>query len=545
MVESSPKPAPLAYLPPRRFGRYEVIAELAKGGMGVVYLARQSKEAGFQRLFAVKTLHPHLAEDESFVDMLRDEARIAARLHHPNVVPIVDLGSQDGMYYAVMEYVEGVSLAALLRRSPKERPVRLLVPIFLDALEGLHAAHTLTDDAGKPLNLIHRDISPQNILIGLDGAARITDFGIAKAEARATSTQPGVFKGKIAYIAPEQLDDANEPKVDRRADIFSLGATLWTALTGQRLFRGSSDASTIRNILGKDVAKPSEVGLKPPVELDSICLKALEREPDRRYATAQAMADALREIAIEQGLLGSRAEVAEWMASKFTADFDKRRRAIQDAAQHPLDDTQEDSVPALPSISGAVSYPPGSLPPGVAGSVSSPAGVPSIVDSSPPATPLSEQPSDPPSPFATTKVSAAPTSRRWLALLLLLLGLGVVLLVWLVLLGVNDAKVEAAAQTPEAARPPAPSVSGSDQAGHPELDPEPPITPPTASIEVVSPETLDLEKPAPARIVKKTPRAASKPAPEDKPPVKAEPKPPVPKARPKSGIERNPYLRQQ
>src|SRR5579863_10487856 len=191
--------------PPRMLGRYELIGTLGTGGMATVYLARTAGEAGFQRMFAVKILHPHLAKESGFISMLLDEARIAARLHHPNVVPIVDLGSQDGAHFVAMEYIEGCSLSALLKKKRDDRPARFLVPIMLDALAGLDAAHSLVDDEGEPMNLVHRDVSPQNILVSIDGTARITDFGIARAEARISATRPGQLKGKYAYMSPEQI----------------------------------------------------------------------------------------------------------------------------------------------------------------------------------------------------------------------------------------------------------------------------------------------------------------------------------------------------
>ncbi len=173
---------------PETLGRYELIGVLGREAWPTCTWAATRAKAGFQRLFAIKVLHPHLAHEEAFVEMLLDEARIAARLHHPNVVPIVDLGTQDGIYYVVMEYVEGCALSVLLKKNRDRRPPRLLIPIILDALSGLHAAHTLTDDDGASMRpLVHRDVSPQNILVGVDGMARLTDFGIAKASRASTA----------------------------------------------------------------------------------------------------------------------------------------------------------------------------------------------------------------------------------------------------------------------------------------------------------------------------------------------------------------------
>jgi serine/threonine-protein kinase len=314
---------------PRMLGRYELLGALARGGMATVHLARHRGEAGFQRLFAIKVMHAHLADEEEFVSMLLDEARIAARLHHPNVVPIVDLGSQDGIHYVVMEYVEGCSLAALLAKFRDERPPRLLASILLDVLSGLHAAHTLTDEDDNPMNLVHRDVSPQNVMVGLDGTARLTDFGIARAASRIMSTRPGQMKGKIAFMSPEQIRAA--VTIDGRADLFSAGAMAWSAFTGRRLFLGDSDAITLGNILSMKLTPPSEIGLKPPAVFDELILRALARDPDDRFASAQEMEEALRAAAEKGGCLGSRREVAAWVTAGFGDALADRRKAIKAA----------------------------------------------------------------------------------------------------------------------------------------------------------------------------------------------------------------------
>ncbi len=304
---------------------YELLGKLARGGMGTVYVARRAGAAGFQRLFAIKLMHEHLADHEEFVQMFLDEARLAARLHHPNVVAIVDVGEVDGRQFVVMDYIEGCSLGQLFKLSPAHRPVKSVASIFNEFLLGLHAAHELRDDDGQPLNLVHRDVSPQNVLVGLDGVARITDFGIAKAEARLTSTRPGLRKGKLAFMAPEQLYDK---ALDRRADIFAAGAILWSALTGEKLFSGSSDAATMRNLLQMEIKPPSEVGLKPPPVFDEVCLKALERDPGDRYSTAAEMVDAIRAAAMENGVLGTSSDVSVWVRDVAGAKIEDRRKAL-------------------------------------------------------------------------------------------------------------------------------------------------------------------------------------------------------------------------
>jgi len=316
---------------PRTLGRYEVVGGLGQGGMATVYLGRSAGEGGFHRLVAIKALHPHLSEDQAFVAMLLDEARIAARLHHPNVVPIVDLGAQDGLHFVVMEYVEGCSMFALLAKHRDKRPPRLIVPIVLDALAGLHAAHELTDDDGHSMNLVHRDVSPQNVLVGVEGIGRITDFGVARAEARINSTRPGqaTIKGKVGYLSPEQLRGG---KIDRRSDVFAAGVMLWSALTGKRLFYDpTSEAASMTKTLLMDIPKPSTVGLRPPSVFDDVCMRALERDPEKRFATALEMEDALRQAATSAGLLGTRQEIAAWVAESFGSELAARREAVRAA----------------------------------------------------------------------------------------------------------------------------------------------------------------------------------------------------------------------
>ena len=234
----------------RRLGRYEVLARLASGGMAGVYVARALGVAGFERLFAVKVLHPHLAHEQEFITMFLDEARLAARIRHPNVVPTIDISdTQDAGYYLVMDYIEGDHLGALLAEGVQARHA----PARTD-----RAAHhrrrarractprtTLTRREGRALNLVHRDVSPHNIMVGTDGIARITDFGVAKAEVRLSTTREGQFKGKLAYMAPEH---ASAGEADQRSDLFSVAIILWECLTGRRLFRAENQAATLNKI---------------------------------------------------------------------------------------------------------------------------------------------------------------------------------------------------------------------------------------------------------------------------------------------------------
>lgn len=363
------RPLAKANLP--RLGEYEILAELAKGGMGRVYLARRRGQAGFERLFAVKVLHEDMMDEPEALMMLLDEANIACRLHHPNVVPIIDIGEHDEGYYLVMEYVEGCTLQQLLRRSKNERTPRLIVPMIIDALRGLHAAHDLTDSEGGPSNLVHRDFSPHNLMIGIGGNCRVTDFGIAKVAARLSITRGGFNKGKLAYMSPEQLSAAVD--IDRRADVWAAGVVLWSALTGEHPFRADSEAATTNRILRRDVPLPSTVGFKPHDCFDIVCEKALKRDREQRYATAMDMADDIHQIAVKNDMLGSPSEVAAWVKNAFNEDFEARQKVIRalrseaESAQLPvlpnLVPTSGDSKST--SFSGMASFTPSTGPSGL------------------------------------------------------------------------------------------------------------------------------------------------------------------------------------
>jgi eukaryotic-like serine/threonine-protein kinase len=277
----------------RRLGRYTLHGEIASGGMATVYFGRLAGEGGFSRVVAIKCMHPHLAEDPEFRAMFLDEARLAARIRHPNVVSTIDIGSSDEGMFLVMEYITGESLAALTRAASRRGepiPVSISIRIMIDTLYGLHAAHVVTDDAGAPLSIVHRDISPQNILVATDGHARVLDFGIAKAAGRSHTTRDGQLKGKFRYMAPEQVRDA---PVSAQTDVYAASVVLWELLTGQPLFRGSNDAAIIARVLEGVIAPPSKLAPTLSGELDAIVLRGLARQPQDRFASAEEMAEAL------------------------------------------------------------------------------------------------------------------------------------------------------------------------------------------------------------------------------------------------------------
>ena len=314
----------------RKLGRYEIVAEIARGGMGTVYLARLEGVAGFQRLFAIKLLHQHLADEERFVSMLLDEARLAARLHHPNAVGIVDVSDSNLGYYLVMEYVDGFTLDRLLRKleDDPERRTRLGLRVLLDAANGLDAAHQLTDDDGNPLGIVHRDVSPQNVLVGTDGVGRITDFGVARAAARITASRPGMIKGKPCYMAPEQARGDDE--LDARADVFALGIILWEVLTGKMLFRSASGGAAVAlmQVATMEIKPPSSLVENLPPALDDVCMKALTRDLDQRYQSAREMAKALEDAARSTGWLADSHVVADSIRELFENEIKIRKKAI-------------------------------------------------------------------------------------------------------------------------------------------------------------------------------------------------------------------------
>ncbi|AUX31314.1 MULTISPECIES: serine/threonine-protein kinase [Sorangium] len=326
--------------------RYLLFDEIGAGGMATVHLGRQHGSAGFRRTVAVKRLYPQFVRDPELVAMLLDEARVAARIRHPNVVATIDVVSSGGEVLLVMEYVHGESLARLLRAATKDGgapPPRIACAVLAGALHGLHAAHEATAEDGAPLGLVHRDVSPHNLLVGEDGVARVLDFGVAKSAGRAQITRDGQLKGKLAYMSPEQI--AGEP-LDRRADVYAAGVVLWETLTGERLFEGRGEALSILRLLQAGVDPPSARRPGVPPELEAITLRALARCPEDRFPTAREMALALEAT----GLAASTSEVGAWVAS--LAGEALSRRAALIAALEPAAATPS-TAPELGAALGA------------------------------------------------------------------------------------------------------------------------------------------------------------------------------------------------
>jgi serine/threonine-protein kinase len=276
-------------------GRYAIYDEIAAGGTATVHLGRLVGPEGFSRTVAIKRLHSQLAKDPAFTSMFLDEARLASRIRQANVVPILDVHSSAGELLLVMDFVQGESLARLCaeaRSRGEDVPLEIVSAITTGMLAGLHSAHEARSESGELLHLVHRDVSPQNVLVGADGVARLIDFGIAKARGRAQVTREGQLKGKLAYMAPEQILGQ---AVDRRTDIYSASIVLWLVLTGQLPFE-HDDARVVYQILHDEVPPPSELSPQVPAALDELVLRGLSREPERRFATALEMAEALERI---------------------------------------------------------------------------------------------------------------------------------------------------------------------------------------------------------------------------------------------------------
>ncbi len=293
----------------RLIGRYVLFGEIASGGMASVHYARLNGPAGFARTVAIKRMHPHFAKDPEFVAMFLDEARLAARIRHPNVVPTLDVVTTEGEIFLVMEYVQGESLGRLvraLRGATRPTDTRIMSTIMSNVLLGLHAAHEAKNEQGEALGIVHRDVSPQNVIVGVDGVARVLDFGVAKAVGRLQSTQDGQVKGKLAYMAPEQLHGS---PVTRQSDVYAAAVVTWEALTGQRLFNGESEAAMIMAVLQGPVRPPSSVAPHVPDFVDDVVMRGLSRSPERRYATAREMALELEKAAG----VASPSEIGDWV----------------------------------------------------------------------------------------------------------------------------------------------------------------------------------------------------------------------------------------
>ena len=318
---------------PDRFGQYELLERIASGGMAELFRARRSGVEGFQKIVAIKKILPHIADNDEFITMFADEAKVAAQLNHPNIVHIYDLGKiEAGGYFIAMEYVEGTDLRTILRSGRevgRPLPIPLAVYVASKVASALDYAHRRRDARGEELRIVHRDVSPQNILISHEGEIKLCDFGIAKADRKVSRTESGALKGKLQYMSPEQ---AWGKPIDHRSDLFSLGCVLHEMLTGERLFRGESDMAVLELVRKADVPAPSRINPDVPVALDQIVLKALAREPENRYGTGSEMLRDLESILYSYTPAPGSADVAIYLNRLREASAPSAPEAARDAA---------------------------------------------------------------------------------------------------------------------------------------------------------------------------------------------------------------------
>ena len=306
---------------PTTFGKYLLLERINVGGMAEVFKAKAFGVEGFERILAIKRILPNMADDDEFINMFIDEARIAVQLSHANVVQIYELGKFENQYYIAMEYVAGKDLRQILDRYRKKKEtMSVAAAAFITSriCDGLDYAHRKLDATGKPLNLIHRDVSPQNILVSFEGSVKITDFGIVKAEDRGSKTQAGVLKGKFGYMSPEQVRGW---EIDNRSDIFAVGILLYEMVTGKRLFIGESDFSTLERVRNADVTPPTQHNPNIPETLERVMLKALARERDERYSHAADLADDLQQFLIEENSIFSGKRLAGLLQEEYREDI--------------------------------------------------------------------------------------------------------------------------------------------------------------------------------------------------------------------------------
>jgi serine/threonine-protein kinase len=349
------------------FGKYQLLRKIASGGMGQVFLALE-KGAGFERLVVLKLILPHLSEDEDFLSMFLEEARLVARLAHPNLITILDLTEIDNRYCLAMEYVQGEDVRRLekhARLAGKPLPVGLALRIIAEAAAGLDYAHQARDAQGKPLRLVHRDVSPQNILVGFDGGVKVIDFGVAKAAGSTSQTATGVLKGKYPYMSPEQ---ANGQHVDARSDLFALGVVMWELITGRRLFKGESDLMTLRLVRDCQVPPPSQLNPKLPPGLDDLVLKALAPSPDARFQDCAAFRLAIEDYILQYRLPASNAHLSAYLRDLYAERISRESDPLNlDQLAEDTDLDSKSNPSSRSSIRSLSQRPPPAPPPSSTG----------------------------------------------------------------------------------------------------------------------------------------------------------------------------------
>ncbi|WP_437282490.1 serine/threonine-protein kinase [Sorangium sp. So ce375] len=412
-------------------GRYELLMPVARGGMAAVWAARLVGSRGFQKIVAIKTMLPEFGDDPAFEAMFLDEARLASRIRHPHAVEIVELGDENGVLYIVMEWVDGDTIATLnkLVKSTGGVPLPILLRIASCICAGLHAAHELRDDDGRLVDLVHRDISPQNVMVSFDGIVKIVDFGVAKATGRLHETHvAGQLKGKIPYLSPEQLTSG---KVDRRADIFSLGVLLYTTLSGYHPFRGKTDAKTMENIIRFAPVPIRELVPDIPFDLAVAIERALAKDPADRWSDCASFQRTLDQIAISLGATVTDGDIGRFVRETLGDAVTERRKKLATAIQ--LADSRLSSRGEIRSTAARRDEPRSKRPP--AGNTPLPATfagiLPVSLDEPPPKSAASMPPSSRSRPVASAPpalITPAPRRRRRWSRTIFLLFLVVLLL---------------------------------------------------------------------------------------------------------------------
>ncbi len=326
-ISSTPSPSPAPSASSRSFGKYRLLAELGRGGMADVHLAVSVGPAGFSKLQVIKRLRPGMTDEAEMRHMMLDEARLAARLNHKNIVQTNEVGIVDEQYFLAMEYLDGQPYHRILKRCAqlgRTVPLPFAVKILCEVLSGLHYAHEVKDYDGHPLGVVHRDVSPQNIFITYDGQVKVVDFGIAKAARRLVETQTGIIRGKLTYMAPEQAF-ANE--IDRRADIFSVGVLLWEAIAGERLWGQLSDPEIVARMM-HEIPSVTTVRADAPADLADLATRALSRNPEGRPATAAEMRGELEAYLATHDIQVNAEALGALVADLFADERDELQRLV-------------------------------------------------------------------------------------------------------------------------------------------------------------------------------------------------------------------------
>jgi len=487
---------------PATLGRYEVVKHLAQGGMAEVLLARATGLEGFERHVVIKRIRAEQAHDQNHVQMFLEEARLAATLHHHNVVQVHDIGEEQGEYFFVMEYVHGEDVRRILTAVTGHEarpPLEHVLTIITGAAAGLHHAHEQCGPNRVPLGIVHRDVSPENILVGYDGGVKVADFGIAKASHRSLKTESGIRKGKVSYMSPEQCIGL---PVDRRSDIFALGIVLYESLTTRRLFKDENDFLTMTAIVQSKIRPPSTVWPEIPPELEQIVMKALSPSPEDRYSTADHMQRALEAFAAKIGLRMSTTALADYMK----AQFGRRPEPWLIEDDEPeievsidFDGSASGNVPVPKDAICTLAIPRARPTPSVAFAIARSTSVPDAPDpASAPSPPEPPAAGIPASPACAVQARPAGHRARWVAA-----GAAVVIAAAIVLVLTRDdqaAAASAAIQPAVAPGPSGPTLVTADRSPLPPGPSEPPpVVVPVAPTEIAGNGSVTSTVPDPAQ----------------------------------------------